>query len=204
MAKRICELCQQNPSADLRFGVSLCKDCIDGYNKAFSGDPAAISYFSDPQNFPYASDSARLNIIQTVSSVKPRTPIAPNPNTPSATNSFVKPVKTPSAPVAYKQPANTGGLLDGLYENIGKKIKDWAKWIFVLEAIAAVISGLALLFDGGDGWLIGLLLILAGPLVALVSTWLLYGFGELIVKTSANERNTQDILNLMKQNNKND
>ncbi len=204
MAKRICELCQQNPSADLRFGVSLCKDCIDRYNKAFSGDPAAVSYFSDPQNFPYASDAARLNIVQTVSSVKPRTPIAPNSNTPSATNSFVKPVKTPSAPVAYRQPVNTHGLLDGLYENIGEKIKSWAKWIFVLESVAAVITGLVFLFEDLDSLLIGLLIILAGPLVALVSTWLLYGFGELLVKTSANERNTRDILNLMKQNNKND
>jgi len=28
------------------------------------------------------------------------------------------------------------------YANIGKKIKDWATWIFVVESIAAVTAGI--------------------------------------------------------------
>ena len=83
-------------------------------------------------------------------------------------------------------------MLDELYENIGKKIKAWAKWIFIVEAIAAIIGGLLLIFDG-EG-LIGFVILIAGPFVAWVSSWLLYAFGELVEKTVANESNTRNIL----------
>ena len=62
-----------------------------------------------------------------------------------------------------------------LYENIGGKIKKLAKWIFILEAISSVITGAVFLVDG---W--GLLLIIFGPIVALVSSWLLYSWGDLV------------------------
>ncbi len=83
-------------------------------------------------------------------------------------------------------------MLDELYKNIGVKIKAWAKWIFIVEAIAAIIGGLLLIFDG-EG-LIGFIILIAGPLVAWVSSWLLYAFGELVEKTVANESNTRNIL----------
>ena len=31
-----------------------------------------------------------------------------------------------------------------MYDNIGGKIKSWAVWIFIVEAIAAIIGGIAL------------------------------------------------------------
>lgn len=76
-------------------------------------------------------------------------------------------------------------MLDELYENIGGKIKNWAKWIFILEAVAAVITGIILCFD--DMVLAGLVTIVLGPLAAWVGSWLLYGFGELI-ETNAETR----------------
>lgn len=64
------------------------------------------------------------------------------------------------------------------YDDIGGKIKDWAKWIFTVEAIAAVITGITLWANGSV--LTGFLVIVLGPFVAWVLSWLLYGYGQLI------------------------
>lgn len=71
-------------------------------------------------------------------------------------------------------------MFDNLYENIGGKIKNWAKWIFIFEAIGAVIAGLVLLFTDEDLILYGFLTAICGPIVAYVSSWILYAFGELV------------------------
>ena len=71
-------------------------------------------------------------------------------------------------------------MLDSLYENIGGKIKNWAKWMFIFEAIGAVIAGLVLLFTDEDLILYGLLTAICGPIVAYVSSWILYAFGQLV------------------------
>ena len=86
-------------------------------------------------------------------------------------------------------------MLDDLYENIGKKIKGWAKWIFAIEAAAAIVYGLVLIFD--DAALAGIIVLIVVPLVAWVSSWLLYAFGELVDKTVANEEHTKDILKIL-------
>ena len=70
-----------------------------------------------------------------------------------------------------------------MYNNIGGKIKGLAKAVFIVGAIAAVIMGIALMASNEDMTPIGLLVMAVGPLVAWVSSWLLYGFGELIDKT---------------------
>ena len=85
-------------------------------------------------------------------------------------------------------------MLDNLYENIRGKIKSWAKWIFVIEAIGAVITGLVLLFTDEDLILYGLLTLVCGPIVAYIGSWILYAFGELVEKTCDNENNTRQIL----------
>ncbi len=72
-------------------------------------------------------------------------------------------------------------MIDNLYSNIGEKIKTWAKWIFIIESVCAVISSFALM--GNDAALAGFILLFAGPLAALVSTWLLYAFGQLVEDT---------------------
>ncbi len=65
-----------------------------------------------------------------------------------------------------------------MYDNIGGKIKILAKWMFAVETIAAVIIGIALMAEDVD--IVGLLVIIFGPIVAWVSSWLLYGYGQLI------------------------
>ncbi len=76
-----------------------------------------------------------------------------------------------------------------MYDNIGGKIKGLAKASFIVEAIAAVITGIALWVDTEEWWCS--LILFCGPIVAWVSSWLLYGFGELIDKVSNIERNTR-------------
>jgi hypothetical protein len=76
-----------------------------------------------------------------------------------------------------------------VYENIGKKIKVLAQAIFILESIAAVITGIVLWIDIEEGWCATVLF--GGPVVAWISSWLLYGFGELIDKVCDIERNTR-------------
>ena len=88
-------------------------------------------------------------------------------------------------------------MLDKLYENIGGKIKNCAKWIFVVEAIAAILAGFVLAAEE-DG--VFILVSIVGPLVAWVGSWLLYGFGELI-ETNAQTRDlTAELLNKSRNN----
>ena len=64
-----------------------------------------------------------------------------------------------------------------MYNNIGGKIKTLAQVSFFVEAAGAIISGLALIVN--ENWW-GIFIVLGGPIVAWVSSWLLYGFGQLI------------------------
>ena len=75
-----------------------------------------------------------------------------------------------------------------MFDNIGGKIKGLAKVLFWLEAIAAVIVGFVLV-EGTEG--LSLLFAIAGVLVAWISAWFLYGFGEIIEKLCDIERNTR-------------
>lgn len=63
MAKKLCALCQQEYASDMRFGVMLCQTCIDGYSKAMGGDADAVAHFSNPKNFPNATELAQKNVI---------------------------------------------------------------------------------------------------------------------------------------------
>ena len=77
-----------------------------------------------------------------------------------------------------------------MYDNIGKKIKGLATVIFILEALTALISGIAFMAIDDDMIWLGVLTIIIGPVFAWISSWLLYGFGELIDKTADIARNT--------------
>ena len=73
-------------------------------------------------------------------------------------------------------------MIDLLYVNIGGKIKTLAKWSFIIEAIGAIIAGIVMIFTDSTLILYGLLTLFFGPIVAWVSTWILYGFGDLVDK----------------------
>ncbi len=99
---------------------------------------------------------------------------------------------------------NGSKLFDNLYSNIGGKIKSLAKAAFIVEAIASVITGIVLIAIGddtgplGDAGLFisvfaGLLTIVLGILAAWASSWLIYGFGEIVDKVCDIERNTRGL-----------
>ena len=72
-----------------------------------------------------------------------------------------------------------------MYENIGEKIKILAKVLFGFGLAVSVFSGfynisLGVEIENGSVIILGLLTLVLGPLFAWLSTWLLYGFGELI------------------------
>ena len=82
-------------------------------------------------------------------------------------------------------------FLHHLYDRIGLKIKILAVSSFIVEAVGAFITGLVFLLDSGfeEAWW-ALLIMILGPVVAFVGSWMLYGFGEIIDKLTEIERNT--------------
>ncbi|MBR5022082.1 MAG: hypothetical protein IKY18_02640 [Oscillospiraceae bacterium] len=77
-----------------------------------------------------------------------------------------------------------------MFCNIGGKIKGLARIIFIIEAVFAAIAACIFLFDE-DTILIGFLILIGGFLSAWISTWILFGFGELIEKTTEIANNTK-------------
>ena len=84
--------------------------------------------------------------------------------------------------------------LHRLYTNIGFKIKELATWIFVLEVVLSIAAGI-LIIAMSYGYIhiifCGLSVLIVGPILSWMSTWLLYGIGVLIEKICMIERNTQ-------------
>jgi len=101
-----------------------------------------------------------------------------------------------------------------MYDNIGEKIKWLAKFIAIAGIIVSVISGLIIFigaitgakissFFGSSssnngtvvltGFLTGILYMVVGSLISWISSWFLYGFGELIENTAIIAENTSDM-----------
>ena len=76
-----------------------------------------------------------------------------------------------------------------MYKEIGKKIKRLAIATFVVEALASIITAIIFLVDE-EIWALAILF--GGPIVAWGSSWLLYGFGELIDKVCDIEGNIRE------------
>lgn len=67
-----------------------------------------------------------------------------------------------------------------MFENVGSKIKGVAQAGFLLEAIGAVIAGISLMAADEDLIWAGVLVLAFGPIAALVVSWFIYGYGQLI------------------------
>ncbi|MBQ9950148.1 MAG: SHOCT domain-containing protein [Clostridia bacterium] len=77
-----------------------------------------------------------------------------------------------------------------MYRNIGKKIKSLAVVMFVLLAIVSIGLGIFLLCSSFYMMPVGIVVLVAGPVLAWISSFILYGFGELIDKVSDIARGT--------------
>lgn len=67
-----------------------------------------------------------------------------------------------------------------MFDNIGGKIKTLAQVVTWVGIIASVISGVALIAINGRLIIIGLMVMIFGALVSWISSFLLYGFGQLV------------------------
>ena len=85
-----------------------------------------------------------------------------------------------------------------MFDNIGSKLKTLAKvlcWIgIVLSVVAAIVMFTAASYsNSGESYVVmGLITLIVGPLLSWVNSFVLYGFGELIDKTSSIERSVRD------------
>ena len=72
-----------------------------------------------------------------------------------------------------------------MYDNIGEKIKGLAKAVFAIGSILFAILGIVLIVTEEEILIIlGVISLVMGPLGCWIGSWFLYGFGELIDKTS--------------------
>ena len=85
-------------------------------------------------------------------------------------------------------------MLDFLFDNIGAKIKTVAKIFFIIEVIAAIITSFLL-----SNFIVGLLIVIGGFVVAWLSSLTLYGFGDLIENIDVSNINTFEIHKLLKE-----
>ena len=68
-------------------------------------------------------------------------------------------------------------MIEFLYENIGSKIKTLAKWMFLVETVSFILTGIIL---ASEVDILYIFLVIAGPIIAWISTWVLYAFGQLV------------------------
>ncbi|MBQ8759145.1 MAG: hypothetical protein IJZ20_05575 [Clostridia bacterium] len=79
-----------------------------------------------------------------------------------------------------------------MYNNIGQKIKHFATALFVIGTICSTLTGFYIvMFLHLEMAAVGILVIIIGSFLSWVSTFLLYGFGELIEKTTEIADNTK-------------
>lgn len=76
-----------------------------------------------------------------------------------------------------------------MFENIGRKIKGLTKIICWVGIIASVVAAIAMMSMGDDILLvIGIIMLVVGPIMSWVSSFIMYGFGELVDRTTSVEQ----------------
>ena len=79
-----------------------------------------------------------------------------------------------------------------MYNNIGQKIKHFAMTLFVIGTVCSILMGsYIVIFLDLDMAAVGILVVIIGSFLSWVSTFLLYGFGELIEKATEIADNTK-------------
>lgn len=75
-----------------------------------------------------------------------------------------------------------------LYGDIGRRIKYLAFAVCMIGCVSSVLSGCFIIFTSYEyvdvDPLTGLFIVVFGPIASFISTWVLYGFGQLIENTN--------------------
>lgn len=80
-----------------------------------------------------------------------------------------------------KTPVSTTNTTSiGMFDNIGGRIKTLAQVVAWMGIIASVISGIALISIDEDMIFVGFMIMIFGALMSWVSSFVLYGFGQLV------------------------
>lgn len=87
-------------------------------------------------------------------------------------------------------------IMDNLYQNIGRKIKTIAIVNVILSTLFSVIFGFVYLALEHK-IILATIIIILGPILSFISSFTLYGFGELIEKTKENADNTFRIIEIL-------
>lgn len=85
-------------------------------------------------------------------------------------------------------------MLEKWFTDPGARIKKYAKTLFVIEAIAAIIAGLGMAFSDEDMFIYGLLAAVAGIAVAYISSLFMAAFGDLVQSSIDNKAVNEQIL----------
>ena len=80
-----------------------------------------------------------------------------------------------------------------MFENIGGKIKGFAKFVCWLGIIASIIMGILSNVDGNP--LLGILIAVAGSVASWVGSFLTYGFGQLIENSDTLVKQNNEFIN---------
>lgn len=89
-------------------------------------------------------------------------------------------------------------MLEKWFADPGAKIKKYAKTLFVIEAIAAIIAGLGMMASDEDMFLYGILIAVAGIAVAYISSLFMAAFGDLVQSSIDNKAVNEQILAAVK------
>lgn len=89
-------------------------------------------------------------------------------------------------------------MLEKWFADPGAKIKKYAKTLFVIESIAAIIAGLGMMASDEDMFLYGLLIAVAGIAVAYISSLFMAAFGDLVQSSIDNKAVNEQILAAVK------
>lgn len=88
-------------------------------------------------------------------------------------------------------------FLEGMFENIGVKLKKYAKVLFVAslagDVIGAFTFGIDRYYD--EVTIVFWIFIICGPIVSYFQSALIYGFGELIEKATETKRLMEKVVN---------
>ena len=85
-------------------------------------------------------------------------------------------------------------MLENLFANAGAKIKNYAKTLFAIEAIVAILSGLLMIVSDEEYFLMGVVIAAIGVFVAYLSSLFLAAFGDLVQSNVDNKAINEQIL----------
>ena len=89
-------------------------------------------------------------------------------------------------------------MLEKIFLNPGARIKKYAKALFVIESIAAILGGLVYMDGDTDEFLFFLLIAAGGILVAYITSLFMAAFGDLVQSSIDNKAINEEILNTVK------